>query len=742
MSSAIRTYLVALSCSVVLLFAACENPVIKEELSSGDSLLMLHANYANEISVAQFFNAGELFRVKQNPFIRHGYAFLGWTDSPSSRVIMFKNRSEMSFRSDKDLYAVWELKSYSITYEGNGGRRIVDYPETFTIEQGTVLNQIHNGKYIFGGWYDNKDFQGLPVTQIQKGTVGDKTFYARWCGKLVYNLNGGSLPSLQPDETLSAVIAEDSPAETPLSEDAQEPVSEDQPTSAEELAGADNNEDETLVSLSMAESEPADPMSAVDEKKEDSALSAQEDVVFADAESEPLPEESTKTTVQESENVAVDTSEVEADDEGLQEQPLSSDDGNDSASVAEKMVTSCFTIHSDVTLQVPVRENYVFGGWYYDEKFTKPANFMITNASAPEIQVYAKWNEVRTYAIAYELDGGENARQNADSYENSDKPILLEEPAKYGYDFDGWYESQDFSGSPVTGIEAFAVGDKVFYAKWKRATFTVTYCMGNAQAGKLPKAQSALYESEVTLSGNEGGLSLEDCLFAGWTVIGDEKDMSFANLSDEDESLAEEDEKERKKELQERKMMLQAQERVAANTWTKAGERYAVLGNVNAYPVWELVEYEKKENQNDSGRKDEKRRKKVIPKNRVTEVVLPGYVTVFGPSVFSGFSSLKDIDLTGITTIRKHAFANCTALTKLDLRKVRRIEKGAFAGCSGLKKVLLPEICESLEKEIFSDCADNIIFVAPKEKLDYYTKLLVPAVVGKPEKTYLITEEE
>lgn len=38
----------------------------------------------------------------------------------------------------------------------------------------------HYTGYDFMGWYDNEDFDGYAVTQIPKGSTGDRTFYAKW----------------------------------------------------------------------------------------------------------------------------------------------------------------------------------------------------------------------------------------------------------------------------------------------------------------------------------------------------------------------------------------------------------------------------------------------------------------------------------------------------------------------------------------------------------------------------------
>ena len=68
---------------------------------------------------------------------------------------------------------------YTITFETNGGNAISNKnytveTETFTLPTPTKEN------YSFKGWYDNANFNGTAVTQIVKGTTGDKKFYAKW----------------------------------------------------------------------------------------------------------------------------------------------------------------------------------------------------------------------------------------------------------------------------------------------------------------------------------------------------------------------------------------------------------------------------------------------------------------------------------------------------------------------------------------------------------------------------------
>ena len=47
--------------------------------------------------------------------------------------------------------------------------------------------------YVFGGWYDNPEFYGEKIERIDKGNIGNRTFYAKWIlEKFNINLNVNS----------------------------------------------------------------------------------------------------------------------------------------------------------------------------------------------------------------------------------------------------------------------------------------------------------------------------------------------------------------------------------------------------------------------------------------------------------------------------------------------------------------------------------------------------------------------
>ncbi|MBQ3923610.1 MAG: InlB B-repeat-containing protein, partial [Spirochaetales bacterium] len=123
--------------------------------------------------------------------------------------------NEMKSESNCTISSLSSL--YNITYQLGGGSFKNGYtaPGTFTRQSAdlsgdiilpTADNVVKNG-YVFGGWFDNADYDGNVVTIIPVGTIGNKTFYAKW-KKLVtitFNANGGTLaPNVESTQTIVA----------------------------------------------------------------------------------------------------------------------------------------------------------------------------------------------------------------------------------------------------------------------------------------------------------------------------------------------------------------------------------------------------------------------------------------------------------------------------------------------------------------------------------------------------------
>ena len=115
---------------------------------------------------------------------RTGYTFGGYYTATNGGGTQYYNANGASSKNwDKTaattLYAKWTATNYTITYNTNGGNSIAQ--KTYTIETATFdLPTPTRTGYTFAGWYDNANLTGNKVTQVAKGSTGNKTFYAAW----------------------------------------------------------------------------------------------------------------------------------------------------------------------------------------------------------------------------------------------------------------------------------------------------------------------------------------------------------------------------------------------------------------------------------------------------------------------------------------------------------------------------------------------------------------------------------
>ena len=105
---------------------------------------------------------------------------------------------------------------YSISYTKNGGSLAEGEVEIakYTRLNEVILPRLARDNYTFIGWYDNSSFEGEPVTKIEKGSTGNKSFYARFVSSVLYvnaangddSHDGSSGSSTKALQTLGAAL--------------------------------------------------------------------------------------------------------------------------------------------------------------------------------------------------------------------------------------------------------------------------------------------------------------------------------------------------------------------------------------------------------------------------------------------------------------------------------------------------------------------------------------------------------
>lgn len=110
--------------------------------------------------------------------VRKGYTFEGWYDNVyyNGNTISCINEGTIG---EQNYYAKWSIITYNITYITNNGE-LSGQRLSYTVNDSVILAEPTYAGYGFIGWYDNSLFEGSKIIRIAKGTVGDKTYYARW----------------------------------------------------------------------------------------------------------------------------------------------------------------------------------------------------------------------------------------------------------------------------------------------------------------------------------------------------------------------------------------------------------------------------------------------------------------------------------------------------------------------------------------------------------------------------------
>lgn len=111
---------------------------------------------------------------------RKGYTLTGWYTSSDLQT---EYNSENTVSSSMTLYAGWDLDTYTISYDLDGGSFAdgAGNPQSYTVESNeiTLKNPSKDG-YIFLGWSGTELEEIQKNVVIPKGSVGNRSYTANW----------------------------------------------------------------------------------------------------------------------------------------------------------------------------------------------------------------------------------------------------------------------------------------------------------------------------------------------------------------------------------------------------------------------------------------------------------------------------------------------------------------------------------------------------------------------------------
>ncbi|PKM40942.1 MAG: hypothetical protein CVV04_00330 [Firmicutes bacterium HGW-Firmicutes-9] len=416
----------------------------------------------------------------QNP-TKLGYTFTGWT--PSDVTIEKGTTGNLSFT------ASWELTSYNISYELNGGVNHPSNPSTYTYNDPTItLQDPTRAGYNFLNW--------SPSDKILNNSTGDKTFTASWSAPIEYNityeLNGGVNDASNPTSYTisSADITLANPTRDGYTFEGWSPTgfiaSGSTGDKHFEAVWSDAIEYNISYELNGGVNNASNPASYTIESA---------DITLGDPSRDGYTFEGwTPTGFIASGSTGDKSFEASWSEAIVYDITYELNGGvNDASNPATYTVES-----GDITLADPTRDGYTFLGW-------TPTGF-IASGSTGDKSFEATWSDPIEYNISYELNGGVNDAANPATYTIESADITLANPTKAGYNFLGW--------TPTDNIPTGSTGDKSFTAMWSDAIeYNISYVLGGGVNNGSNPTTYTVESALITLANpTKAGYT-----FNGWT---------------------------------------------------------------------------------------------------------------------------------------------------------------------------------------------------------------------------------
>lgn len=173
---------------------------------------------------------------------------------------------------------------------------------------------------------------------------------------------------------------------------------------------------------------------------------------------------------------------------------------------------SAYTIESaEITFAAPKRTGYNFEKWV--DETGKTVN-SIPSGSTGNRKLKAVWTKAITYAINYDLAGGENASQNPNYYTVESGALTLSAPKRTGYTFTGWTGTDLTSPTKSVTIPAKSTGERSYTANWSKNSYTVKFDKADGSANAVTTLTIA-YGDPITKPANP---TREGYDFADWNA--------------------------------------------------------------------------------------------------------------------------------------------------------------------------------------------------------------------------------
>ena len=425
-----------------------------------------------------------------------GYNFLGWYTSISGGS-QVTSSTTVKNAYNHTLYARWSAKSYTVTFDANGGSvspssKSITYGSTY----GTLPTPSRTG-YTFLGWYTSRTNGTQVISSTTVTTASNHTIYAHWRANtytVTYNANNGSVSPASKNVTYGSsygTLAR--PTRTGYNFDGwyTSATGGTLITSSTQVTTASNH---TIYAHWSANG-----LTVNFDANGGSVYQSSKNVTYGSTYGTlPTPSKSGNrftgwytakvggTKIEPSTTVTtMENHTLYAHWTGIT-YFISLDPNGGSLSTTFKMVT----FNSNYgTLPKPSRSGYNFLGWFTAKEGGTEVTSSTRMTTPKNHTLYAHWS-VDSFTVTFSANGG-SVSPSSKSVTYGGTYGTLPTPTRTGYTFLGWFTSKT-GGTQVNSSTKVTNGkNHTLYAQWSASSSSVIY---NANGGSVsPSSKSVTY---------------------------------------------------------------------------------------------------------------------------------------------------------------------------------------------------------------------------------------------------------
>lgn len=442
-----------------------------------------NSNTASATTTTQQVGSGLATALKFNTFAKTGWVFSGWSTNADGTGTSYADGAAITTSADVTLYAKWlPGVTHTVTFNSNGS---VGAPATGSmpdqvsgISTNLLSNNFTRAGYTFAGWNTDADGTGFAYTNGASYTFSlDVTMYAHW----------------------EAIVA--TYKVTFYGNGAGGGVTETQVASRTTPLNLNGFTRTGYNFLGWNTSYNAGSAAYLDGQTY--AFTADLNLY--------------------AQWVAEASNTITYDSNGSVGEPATGTMANQVASSKTLVTPNAFE-----------RAGYTFRNWNTAADgtgVTYLSNYSYNFATSRTL--YAQWGKNITVTYNANTPGSGTAPAGESTYVGSPGLMLATNTGnlvKTGYRLAGWNTNDSGTGTPYA-LGASSVKfteDKVLYAHWTPAVYSVIYAGNGSAAGTEPAPQTFTYGTTVNVSDNSGALEKPGYTFSGWNTASDGSGSTIA----------------------------------------------------------------------------------------------------------------------------------------------------------------------------------------------------------------------